>query len=179
MTAARAAPLSPGLCAAEAAACSEAAAFCAQSLEAYALVRGESGAQREDALVNSGNVLCTWAELTPSPAEADALLARACASYDAAAAAAPPDAPADVELLCNWADALVKRSEGVAAAGDAAAAGALYASALRTYEAACTGADATQGDDLSVRARDGCVCVRVLTPLVLCAAAGPFVQLGM
>jgi len=151
---ARVQALTPGLLAAEAAACREAASLLAQSLEAYAQVRGDAGAQREDALVNAGNVLCLWAELGASvlsPSEALALLGRACDAYDAAAAAAQPDLPADVELLCNWADALVKRAEGEGARGDADAAAALYQRALCTYEAACTGVDAAAGDDLAVR----------------------------
>lgn len=154
----RAAALAPGILAAEAAACTEAASLCAQSVDAYAQVRDASGRPREDALVNSGNVLCQWAEYVATAkadalGDVDALLARACSSYDAAAAAAAPDAPADTELLCNWADALVRRAEGLAAAGDVAAAGDAYQRALRTYETACSGADVSFGDDVAVRER--------------------------
>ena len=148
--------LEPGVLAAEAAACEEAASLCSQSVDAYAHVRDASGAPREDALVNSGNVLCQWAEhlATAQPsalADVDALLDRACSCYNAAAAAAAPDAPADTELLSNWADTLVRRAEGCCAVGDGAAAGDLYQRALRTYEAACAGADASFGDDVAVR----------------------------
>lgn len=52
VSAARAAPLSAGLLAAEASAGAASATLCQQSLEAYALVRGDDGAPREDALVN-------------------------------------------------------------------------------------------------------------------------------
>ena len=52
MSAARAAPLSAGVLAAEAAAAATAAALSQQSLEAFALVRGDAGTPREDALVN-------------------------------------------------------------------------------------------------------------------------------
>ena len=194
MTAARSAPLSPGLLAAEAAAAASSAALCAQSLEAYALVRAEDGTPREDAVVNrcaraaprfahalatsvltrpaacslhaSGNVLAAWAELAP-PGECAPLLARACAAYEAAAAAADPEAPADVELLRSWADCLVRRAELAAGAGDAAAAGALYDRAHGAYAAACGGADSTQGDDVAARPQlrlracmNVCVCSR-------------------
>lgn len=156
MAASRAVALEPGVLAAEAAACEEAASLCSQSVDAYAHVRDASGAPREDALVNSGNVLCQWAEhlATAQPsalADVDALLDRACSCYNAAAAAAAPDAPADTELLSNWADTLVRRAEGCCAVGDGAAAGDLYQRALRTYEAACAGADASFGDDVAVR----------------------------
>lgn len=156
MTALRATQLAPGILAAEAAACTEAASLCSQSIDAYAKVRGVSGGLREDALVNSGNVLCQWAEYLAvaqpdACSDVDALLVRACSSYDAAAAAAPSDAPADTELLCNWADALVRRAEGLAAVGNVAAAEDVYQRALRTYEAACSGADVSFGDDVSVR----------------------------
>ena len=52
MSAARAAPLSAGVLAAEAAAAATSAALSQQSLEAFALVRGDAGAPREDVLVN-------------------------------------------------------------------------------------------------------------------------------
>ena len=163
VAASRAVALEPGVLAAEAVACTEACSLCSQSVDAYAHVHDASGAPREDALVNSGNVLCQWAELlaTAQPsaaAEVDALLDRACSCYNSASAAAPPDAPADTELLSNWADALVRRAEGCAAMGDGAAAGDLYQRALRTYEAACAGADVSFGDDVAVRPCGG-LCV--------------------
>jgi hypothetical protein len=102
--------------------------------------------------VCSGNVLAAWAELVAaSPAECDALLARACGAYEAAAAAAPAEEPADAELLRSWADCLVRRGELAAGAGDAAAAAASYDRALNAYTAACSGADSTHGDDVAVR----------------------------
>jgi len=164
VAAARSAPLSAQLAGAEASAHAAAGQLCEQSVAAFSLVRadGGGGAQREDAAANCGHVLCAWAEHCGSDEGALALLERACASYDAAAAAAPADAPADVELLSAWADALVKRAEralSLAAAGGGGAAAAReaadgwYAAARRTYETACRGADTTAGDDLSARAR--------------------------
>jgi hypothetical protein len=99
----------------------------------------------------SGNVLCAWGELlsASSPAECAALLARACAAYEAAAAAAPAEDAADVELLRSWADCLVRRAELAADAGDAPSSGALYERALGAYGAACGAADSTQGDDVA------------------------------
>lgn len=57
----------------------------------------------------------------------------------------------DVELLSNWADALIRRAEVAAGAGDAARAEALFARALGAYQAACEAADSGSGDDVSVR----------------------------
>jgi hypothetical protein len=96
-------------------------------------------------------VLSAWAELVAdaAPAEAAALLARACEAYEAASAAAPPEEAADVELLRSWADALVRRAELAAGAGDGASADACYGRALGAYAAACGGADSTRGDDVA------------------------------
>ena len=102
-------------------------------------------------MLRSGNVLCSWAELVAdtSPPEAAALLARACEAYEAASAAAPPEEAADVELLRSWADALIRRAELAAAAGDGGGADALYGRALGAYTAACGAADSTRGDDVA------------------------------
>ncbi len=96
-------------------------------------------------------MLSAWAELVAdaAPAEAAALLARACEAYEAASAAAPAEEAADVELLRSWADALVRRAELAAGAGDGASADACYGRALGAYAAACGGADSTKGDDVA------------------------------
>lgn len=121
---------------------------------------GNSAVLKQEALINSGNSLCDWAELLlvlsadrgGSAVAASDLFGKADLRYSTALSVSPDD----VELLTNSGDCNVKRAELELLIGSDTpqsqawtTAKAFYTKAMSAYGHACSLADARVGDDLA------------------------------
>ncbi|MCO5592519.1 hypothetical protein L7F22_046522 [Adiantum nelumboides] len=130
----------------------QSAAFYRASHEMYEkVVIRDSVGLKQEALINSGNSLCDWAELSP-PAVGLSLFGKADLRYTAALS----ETGDDVELLTNFADCKIKRAElemlvnsSLSQSQAWSKAKELYTSAMAAYGHACSLADANRGDDLA------------------------------
>ncbi|KAI5061297.1 hypothetical protein GOP47_0023802 [Adiantum capillus-veneris] len=115
------------------------------------VVARDSLVLKQEALINSGNSLCDWAELLP-PAMGSSLFEKADLWYTAALS----ESADDVELLTNFADCKVKRAElemliesSLPEAQPWSKAKEFYSRAMSAYGHACSLADTNKGDDLA------------------------------